>query len=93
MRLIVYGSADCIGCNQLKDYLSTKGFKYTYKDILSELEILREFLLIRDNNEVYKEVKEKNMIGIPTIIIDDALYIYRGEEWMDAILSKYESVK
>lgn len=70
----------------MKEYLSEKGVKFAYFDISENFGALKRFLKIRDNNDIYKPVKEAGAIGLPTIIIDDEIILEFEEEKINELL-------
>ena len=67
----LYGAEICGGCVLAKSILDDKGVPYTYVDITESTTNLKEFLALRDNNDLYKGVKEAGKIGIPTFLFSD----------------------
>ena len=78
----VYGSELCPDCLILKANLDRNKIEYEYVDINASLKNLKEFLRIRDNNELFKDAKEKGYIGIP-LILDDNLYSLNYEQYLE----------
>ena len=71
-KVIVYGSADCPHCVDLKEALDKEGIHYGYIDILAGLGHLKKFLNVRDANpELYKDFVATGKVGIPTLVVDD----------------------
>jgi glutaredoxin-related protein len=85
-KIIVYGSPLCPGCVEAKDYLMEKGIEFVYQDITGDLGAMKRFLKIRDTNPLYEEVKAKGGIGIPTVLIDEELYIGPEKEELERLL-------
>lgn len=54
--------------------------KFVYVDITSGVTPLRAFLKIRDTSAVHAPVREKHTIGIPTLVIDDEVYLVSPEQ-------------
>ena len=73
--LKLYGTGTCPGCREAKANLDFYGIEYEYVDILESMANLKEFLKIRDNSNLYDEVKKNNRIGIPTFKEDDTVFI------------------
>lgn len=67
----LYGSDICHQCVEAKKYLEEKKIPYVLVDITANTTNLKEFLKIRDNNDLYHEVKEMGKIGIPTFVMSD----------------------
>jgi len=49
--------------------------EFAYFDISLDFGALKRFLRIRDNNPLYIPVKEAGRVGIPTILIEDKIYL------------------
>ena len=69
--LKVYGSGMCPDCIECKYNLDRNNVEYENIDITQSLKGLKEFLRLRDNNEIFDDAKENGYIGIPTLITDD----------------------
>ena len=80
--LKIYGSMMCPDCVQIKKDLDNAGVEYEYKDFADSLLNLKEFLAIRDTNEIFAEVKEGGKIGIPCIVREDGSVTLDWEEFM-----------
>lgn len=55
----------------MKEFLSEHNIEFRYVDITESMFNLKRFLKYRDNNEVFDEIKRKNRIGIPVIMINN----------------------
>ena len=71
--ITIYGSPLCKDCVALKTSLDLSDVEYEYIDITSSMKNLKSFLLIRDNNKLFDQIKKENKVGIPTIIEDDVI--------------------
>lgn len=69
--LKVYGSDLCSDCLLLKESLAFNKIEYEYIDITRKIKDLANFLALREENDLYKEVKKKKKIGIPTLVLED----------------------
>lgn len=81
--LIIYGSRlckDCIAC--LKD-LDNAGVAYEYRDFSENLLWLKEFLAIRDGNDLFENTRKEGMIGIPCIVSEDGRITLDWQVFMD----------
>lgn len=72
----IYGSKLCEDCRNCKSDLDKAGINYSFLDITEELQNLKEFLKIRDNNSIFQDVKKNGGIGIPCIIKDNDEIIF-----------------
>ena len=69
--MTIYGSMLCPDCVECVKDLDAAGTKYTFCDFSENLLNLKNFLMIRDQNDVFEEVKREGKIGIPCIVYDD----------------------
>jgi len=86
-KVILYGSADCPGCVDMKALFDKEGIKYGYVDVLAGLAHLKKFLGVRDSYpEIYAEVQAHGLVGIPTVVVDDTVvYIHPGPEVIEGL--------
>ena len=66
--LKIYGSMLCPDCVKCRQDLDAAGVGYEYLDFADDLRNLKEFLAIRDREQLFCEVKERGSIGIPCIV-------------------------
>lgn len=71
---------------ELKEVLSEKGVEFAYFDISLDFSALKRFLKIRDNNPLYNPVKEAGRVGIPTVLIDDEVFLGLDDEQIDELM-------
>lgn len=69
--LKVYGSGMCPDCIEFKYNLDRNKIEYENIDITQSLKGLKEFLKLRDSDEVFNTAKENGYIGIPALVKDD----------------------
>ena len=69
--LKIYGSMQCPDCVQCRADLDAAGVAYEYLDFADSLKYLKDFLILRDREPVFAEVKAQGKIGIPCIIAED----------------------
>ena len=67
----IYGSLLCPDCVRCLEDLDRAGVSYEYLDFSKSLLALKEFLALRDEEEVFRPVKEAGKIGIPCIVCSD----------------------
>ena len=80
--LKIYGSMMCPDCVQIKKDLDNAGVSYEYKDFADGLLHLKEFLILRDSEPAFAEVKAGGKIGIPCIVREDGSVTLSWEEYM-----------
>lgn len=67
----VYGTNICVDCRNYKAIQETRGFDAEYIDITADTGNLREFLKLRDTEQIFEDVKAHNGIGIPLFVNAD----------------------
>ena len=80
--LKIYGSMLCPDCVKCLEDLDHGGVSYEYLDFSKNLLALKEFLAIRDREEIFRPVKEDGKIGIPCIVCPDGSVTLNWEEFM-----------
>ena len=80
--LKIYGSMLCPDCVKCLEDLDRGGVSYEYLDFSKNLLALKEFLVIRDREEIFRPVKEDGKIGIPCIVCPDGSVTLNWEEFM-----------
>lgn len=81
----VYGAEICIDCRNYKAIQNSRGFEAEYIDITENTKNLREFLQIRDTEELFEPVKEHHGIGIPLFVREDGVKTFDINEAMSWI--------
>ncbi len=66
-----YGTHLCPDCEEAQAMLDEKQIPYEYINITESTANLKEFLKIRDNSGLFREVKENGGIGIPCFVKED----------------------
>ena len=69
--LKVYGSEMCPDCIECKYNLDRNNMEYDNIDITKSLKGLKEFLKLRDKDEIFDDAKDNGYIGIPALVTDD----------------------
>lgn len=64
----VYGADICIDCRNFKHINQSRGLHLEYIDITENTDNLREFLRMRDQEEVFAAVRENGGICIPLFV-------------------------
>lgn len=64
----VYGSDICMDCRNYKHIARLRGIETEYIDITADTDSLREFLMLRDKNDIFKACRESGGIGIPCFV-------------------------
>ncbi len=72
MKVTIYGTEICPDCVKAKkDLAALPDIELEYKNITGDTATLKEFLAYRDNDELFKEVKEAGRIGIPFFVLEN----------------------
>lgn len=66
--LKVYGSRLCPDCVEAEEILKKNHVTYEFIEIIETTIKLKEFLVLRDNLDIFKEMKEEGKIGIPCFV-------------------------
>lgn len=69
--LKIYGSRLCPDCVRCCQELQTAEVPFAYCDFSESLLYLKEFLKLRDENEVFAQPRAAGKIGIPCIVCED----------------------
>lgn len=80
--MIIYGTDLCPDCVNCKKDLDQAGVTYEYRNISENLMYLKEFLSLRDEKEIFSEVRAGGWIGIPCILDADGKVSLSWEEYM-----------
>lgn len=55
----------------MKEALSQTGIEFAYVDITSGMMPLKRFLKYRDSRREFDEIREKNRVGLPCIVVQN----------------------
>ena len=55
----------------MKEALSQTGIEFAYVDITSGMMPLKRFLKYRDSRREFDEIREKNRVGVPCIVVQN----------------------
>ena len=80
--LKIYGSPLCPDCVKCKAELEEAGVEFLYLDIGEKLLYLKQFLKIRDGNELFEPVRQRGQIGIPCIQREDSSITFEWDEYL-----------
>ncbi len=79
--LKIYGSMLCKDCIQCCADLDACGVEYEFLDFRDDLSYLKAFLAIRDQSDLFTEIKKVGAIGIPCLV-DDTLVSLTWEQYV-----------
>lgn len=80
--LKIYGSPLCPDCVKCKRELEAAGVEFLYLDIGEKLLYLKQFLKLRDGNELFEPVRQRGQIGIPCIVREDGTITFEWDEYL-----------
>ena len=80
--LKIYGSMLCPDCVECRADLDQAGVEYEFLEFADSLRNLKEFLKLRDEDQIFLPVKEKGSIGIPCIVKEDGSITLDWEEFL-----------
>ena len=80
--LKIYGSPLCPDCVKCKQELEEAGVEFLYLDIGEKLLYLKQFLKIRDGNELFEPIRLRGQIGIPCIQREDGTITFEWDEYL-----------
>lgn len=66
-KIKIYVMESCPDCKLVKSKVSNDD-RYEIIDIGKDIKHLKEFLILRDNNNAFDEIKESGFVGIPCIV-------------------------
>jgi len=72
----------------VKEVLSHNNIEYTYFDITSGMLPLKNFLRVRDRSDSHKAARENGRVGIPTMCVDDAVYVVADAKDAERLVSE-----
>ena len=74
-----YGTDLCADCLEAKEHFKNIGLEYEFIDITGHILNLKEFLILRDTRDEFKAYKEKGLVAIPTLLMEDGSLIIDEE--------------
>lgn len=76
----VYGLEACPDCQDVKNQIKERMDEFAYFDLASETKLMKEYLSLRDNNELFVPIKEEGKIGVPYFIFEDGTISFDPED-------------
>lgn len=80
--LKIYGSEQCPDCVNCKRDPDAAGVEYLYLNISENLLFLKKFLKLRDENELFADIRKHGKIGIPCIIDEDGSVSFEWNQYL-----------
>lgn len=75
----IYGMDTCPDCTYVKEQVKDNN-NYEIIDIGQHVKYLKEFLKLRDNLNVFDEIKKMGGVGIPCFVLEDGWVTLSPEE-------------
>ena len=80
--LKIYGSEQCPDCVKCKQDLDRANVPYVYLNISENLMFLKKFLKLRDDNELFADIRKAGKIGIPCIQRQDGSITFEWDSFL-----------
>lgn len=77
---ILYYSDVCPDTEPFLKEMNRLGINFQSVNITESIKNLKEFLNIRDNEEVFTKKKETNQVGIPVLVTEQGEFIFTEEQ-------------
>ena len=74
----------------MKAVLSEHNVKFEYQDITKSMLALKAFLVIRDTDDAYRDIRGKRTIGIPMLLVDGTPHVLGGPDQALELLQTLE---
>ena len=71
MKLTVYGTRNCPDTVAALVEYEKRGVTVDFRDIDADIATLKEFLTLRDTEDVFAPVRERHGVGVPCVIKED----------------------
>ena len=71
MKLTVYGTRNCPDTVAALAVYEKRGVTVDFRDIDADIATLKEFLTLRDIENVFATVRERHGVGVPCVIKED----------------------
>ena len=76
----VYGSKICIDCRNFKHICELRGLSVDSVDITENTKNLKEYMLLRDTDPFFDDIKKAKKLGIPLFMNDDGTLTTNPDE-------------
>lgn len=80
--LKIYGSMLCGDCAACCEVLDQANISYEFLDFADELQNLKDFLKLRDENSLFDDARKVGAIGIPCILREDGTMTLDWKEFL-----------
>lgn len=69
--ITIYGTNQCRYCVACKEAYDTQRVEYEFVELLDDLQLLKQYINLRDTLEIYEGIQGTGKLGIPLIKCDD----------------------
>ncbi len=80
MKVIVYGTRNCPDTVEALAAYEERGIGVEFRDIDKSTKTLKEFLTLRDTEDIFIPARESHKIGVPCVIKEDGTPTLDWEE-------------
>lgn len=80
--MLIYGSMLCPDCVKCRQELDEAGVCYEYRDFSENLQYLKEFLALRDQEPIFEASRKNGKIGIPCLVTPEGTVTLSWEEFL-----------
>lgn len=80
--LKIYGTNQCRFCVECKKAFDEQNVAYEFVELLDDLQLLKQFINIRDTNPVYEGIQGTGKLGIPLIQTEDGEYTREWKQFL-----------
>lgn len=70
----------------MKAVLSEKNVRFEFVDISSSMAALKSYLVMRDTNDAFKDIRGTRTVGVPLLVVDGEPYILGSEDRVDELI-------
>lgn len=85
MKLTVYGSTLCPDCVEMERVFAEKKIDYTYVKITESMANLKEFLKIRQDEDLFTEIRAVGRVGIPFFVFENGFMTFDLNEALETL--------
>lgn len=80
--LKIYGTNQCRFCVECKNAFDEQNVAYEFVELLDDLQLLKQFINIRDTNPVYEGIQGTGKLGIPLIQTESGEYTREWKQFL-----------
>ena len=76
----------------MKAVLSENNIPFVYEDISASMVSLKDFLVIRDTSDAFREIRGTGKVGIPLLVVDGEAHVTESAEAAEAVLKSLQLI-